>query len=105
MKDTFGIIMHFVPQNINIKDIEMEILKDKEIKNIHHVHVWQLTDEQIHLEAHLDFNRDLKLSEISLLLMRIRSVLSSKFKIEHTTLQPEININDEKKLIVLKKCY
>jgi len=45
------ILMLFAPENIIIRDIEKEILVMKEIKNIHHVHVWQLNDHDCHFEA------------------------------------------------------
>jgi len=31
--------------------------KRVEIKNIHHVHLWQLNDKSIHFEAHVDFKK------------------------------------------------
>jgi len=88
-KKTLSIIMQFVPSGLDLEKIEEVILKHKMIKNVHHVHLWQLDDKQIHFEAHLDFSEDLHLSQIQKCFSEIRSELKHKFKINHTVFQPE----------------
>ena len=63
-----GILMQFAPPGIDLKAIENEILKIPTIENIHHVHVWQLTDKEIHLD-------NLLLKEVYLFPLSIRQVL------------------------------
>ena len=71
----------------------------KSVQNIHHVHIWELNDNDVYLEAHIDIEEDLTLSEVDRLLTSIRGILKSKFGISHTTLQPEFGIKDNKSLI------
>lgn len=94
------ILMLFAPENIIIRDIEKEILVMKEIKNIHHVHVWQLNDHDCHFEAHIEFKKDVKLSDFDKVCEKIEHLLKEKFNINHSNLQPEFFRDDEKKFII-----
>ena len=67
--------------------------------NIHHVHIWELNENEVYMEAHVDIKENLPLSEVDKLLTSIRGVLKAKFGISHTTLQPEFAIKDSKSLI------
>ncbi|MBP6218801.1 MAG: cation transporter [Oligoflexales bacterium] len=97
---TLRVIMHFTPPHINLTAVEKLFMRFSEVQNIHHVHIWQLTDKGVHFEAHVDFRNDLKLSEISLILKEIALHLRQDFDITHVSLQPEIGVEDSKKLIV-----
>jgi cobalt-zinc-cadmium efflux system protein len=98
--DSLKILMLFAPEHIIIKDIEKEVLKIEEIKNIHHVHVWQLNDYNIHLEAHIEFNKDVKLSKFDSICEKIEKVLAADFGIYHSNLQPEFKRDDTKEFII-----
>jgi cobalt-zinc-cadmium efflux system protein len=93
------ILMLFAPEHIKINDVENEILKIAEVRNIHHVHIWQLNDHDSHFEAHIEFKRDVKLSDFDLVCEKIEHILSKKFHIFHSTLQPEYNRDDSKEII------
>jgi len=75
----------------------LEILP--EIDNIHHVHVWSLTDREIHFECHVDLKKDIKVSDTALINDKIRDILSGKFGIVHITVQHEYNCCDDKNMI------
>lgn len=98
--ESLKILMLFAPDHIVIKDIETEVLKIIEIKNIHHVHVWQLNDENIHFEAHIEFNKDIKLSEFDKICEKIEKLLANDFGIYHSNLQPEFERDDTKDFII-----
>ena len=67
---------------------------------MHHVHAWQLNEHEMHLEAHIDFDTDIKLSEFDEILKQIEIRLRSKFNINHVNIQPEFGKCDDKDLIV-----
>ena len=90
LKDILRIIMHFVPENLDLKEIEAAILQHSEIKNVHHIHIWQINDTQTHFEAHLGFKEDTSLLEVEKSLERVKKTLCDKFPIAHTVLQPEL---------------
>lgn len=89
--ESLKILMLFAPDNIAIKDIEKAILDIDGIKNIHHVHIWQLTEKNRHFEAHIELIKDVKLSEFDLICEKIEHLLAHKFNINHSSLQPEYN--------------
>jgi cobalt-zinc-cadmium efflux system protein len=93
------ILMLFAPEHIIIDDVENEVLKIKGIKNIHHVHIWQLNDHDCHIEAHIEFSKDIKLSEFDIICESIETMLFKKFHINHCNFQPEFIRDDEKDLI------
>ena len=97
---TLRVLMQFTPANIDSTEIEKALLKSTAIENIHHLHVWQLNDKDIHLEAHLDFKEDIKLSQVSKTLQEVSEVLRSQFHITHAILQPEFGVDDSKSLII-----
>ena len=93
------ILMLFAPEHIKIDDVVKEVLKVKGIKNMHHVHIWQLNDHGSHLEAHIEFTEDIKLSEFDVICEKIEINLLDKFKINHCNFQPEFIRDDKKDLI------
>ena len=94
------ILMLFTPSHIKIEDVVNEVLKVKGIKNVHHVHIWQLNDHDSHFEAHLEFKEDINLSDFDLVCERIEEILHDKFDIHHSNLQPEFNRDDSKEIII-----
>ena len=94
------ILMLFTPSHIKIEDVVNEVSKVKGIKNVHHVHIWQLNDHDSHFEAHLEFKEDINLSDFDLVCERIEEILHDKFDIHHSNLQPEFNRDDSKEIII-----
>ena len=93
-------LMLFTPEEINVKEIVRTVNQIKGVKKLHHIHVWHLNEEELHLEAHLDCSEDIKLSEFNDLLHKIESVLLEKFNINHVNIQPEFQKEDPKEIIV-----
>ncbi|WP_412987416.1 cation diffusion facilitator family transporter [Pontimicrobium sp. IMCC45349] len=100
LKDSFKVLMLFTPEDIEVKDIVKRLQKHTLIKNVHHVHVWQLNEEETHLEAHIDFYKDISLSEFDKILNEIEEILYHEFDINHVNIQPEYGKCDSKDIIV-----
>jgi len=100
LKDSFQVLMLFAPENVPVKDIVKEIQLLDEIKNVHHVHVWQLNEDEIHFEAHIDFHNDISLSQFDAILVEIEELLYHKFHINHVNIQPEFGKCGPKDIIV-----
>ncbi len=98
--DSLKILMLFAPKDLTIDNIQKEILKIKSIKNIHHVHIWQLNDHDIHFEAHIEFKKDINLSEFDEICYTVEQLLLDKFHINHSNLQPEYDRDDHKEFII-----
>lgn len=98
--DSTKILMLFAPEHINIDEVVNEVSKVEEIKNIHHVHIWQLNDRDCHFEAHIQFEDDITLSQFDLICEKVEKILLEKFQINHSNLQPELHRDDIKELII-----
>jgi cobalt-zinc-cadmium efflux system protein len=98
--DSLRVLMLFTPQDISLDEIVEKVTKIKSIENIHHIHIWQLNEDEIHLEAHIDFKNDIKLSEFDTILEVIEKLLLDEFHINHINIQPEFQKCDIKDIIV-----
>lgn len=100
LKNSYKVLMLFTPENIHIQEIVKVLQTITHIKTVHHVHVWQLNEDETHLEAHIDFNTDIKLSEFDVILEEIEEILYHEFGINHYNIQPEFGKCDPKDVIV-----
>lgn len=100
LKDSTKVLMLFTPDSIPINNIVKDINAFADIKNTHHIHVWQLNENEIHLEAHIDFNNDITLSQFDTILRDIEDLVLKKYDINHVNIQPEFGKKDPKDVIV-----
>lgn len=98
--DSLQILMLFAPKNIVVEKVVEELCRIEAIKNIHHVHIWQLNDQDAYFEAHIEFKKDIKLSDFDVICKQIEVILHDKFNINHCNLQPEYIREDLKELII-----
>lgn len=91
VKDSLFVLMQFVPQGIELSEVEDNISELPEIDNVHHIHLWQLDDNRIHLEAHLNFNENITLKESAEVISTLEKRLKDLFNISHVTFQCEYN--------------
>ena len=94
-----GILMQFTPDDVDINAVVAKVLEEEAILNIHHIHLWQLDDHHVHLEAHLDFRENLTLEVSSHIVSQLVVRVKNSFKITHITFQTEFNTKDDKALL------
>ena len=100
LKESTKVLMLFTPKSIEIQEIVNSICELDAVKNVHHVHIWQLNEEEIHMEAHIDFKEDIRLSEFDTILERIEKHVYERHGINHVNIQPEFDKRDSKNIIV-----
>ena len=100
IKSATKMLMLFTPDHIDIKEVVREVHKIPGVNKLHHIHVWHLNDDELHLEAHLDCSDDIKMSEFNALLEKVEDVLFHQFDINHINIQPEFKKIDPKDFIV-----
>lgn len=100
LRNSTRVLMLFTPNTIQVKQIVAAIGKIEPIKNVHHVHIWQLNENEVHLEAHIDFNEDIKLSQFDTILEQIEEEVFHNYGINHVNIQPEFGKCDHKHIIV-----
>lgn len=97
--ETYNILMQSAPKGIDIPKISKEIQQIEKVKDIHHVHVWSLSDKETHFEAHVSLTKDLKTSECEQLIKEIEYLLHENHHINHVTLQMEYEFCEDKTII------
>lgn len=100
IKKSTKMLMLFTPEGIDIKEVVREVHKIAGAGKLHHIHIWHLNEEEIHLEAHLECSEDFTLTQFNNLLNDVELVLFEKFGINHITIQPEFKKEDPKDFIV-----
>ncbi|MCH7722758.1 MAG: cation transporter [Bacteroidetes bacterium] len=88
LSNAIHVLMEGAPPDISIREIQTEVEKLEKVENIHHVHIWTVGENDVHLEAHIDV-ADMMISKSNLLGEQIEALLKTKFGINHITLQFE----------------
>jgi cobalt-zinc-cadmium efflux system protein len=102
LKKSTQMLMLFTPIHIDINEIISEVHKIPGTGKLHHIHVWYLNEEELHLEAHLDCSEDIKMSEFNEILHKIEHVLFDKFHINHINIQPEYKKEEDSKDFIVQ---
>jgi len=77
-----NILMNAAPDNIDIEQVKKCILEIDDIKNIHHIHLWSISEHNIALECHIEScNADI--------IPIITHKLQDQFGINHCNIQIE----------------
>ena len=98
IKDSILILMNATSEGINLSDIQKSLESIEGIKEIHDLHVWNPSAENIALAVHITVP-DQMLSTVDELAEKIRRILYEKFRIDHPILQFESNSCDNAKLL------
>lgn len=99
LKSSLKVLMLFSPQEIHLEVLVNQVKEIPQVKNMHHIHIWQLNEKQTHLEAHIDLEANITIREFDGILDKIEH-LAHEFGINHINIQPEFEKEDDKKMIV-----
>lgn len=99
LKEAYGVtkkainIMLESNPGINLEQVRAQIISLPQIEDVHHIHVWQYSDNIIMLDAHINVSQAVEVKELDALYEKVKQQVKP-FNISHVTLQPEsININ------------
>lgn len=98
-KSSLKIIMQFTPEEIDVNEINTAVSNMNGVRNLHHIHIWQIDEHDIMFEAHIDFEKDINISDFEKVMEMVKDYLHDKYEIHHVTLQPEFSVDDNKELI------
>lgn len=85
LAQTVGVLMEGVPAHLDYDAIGHALLDVRGIEEVHDLHVWHMAAEEAALSAHVVIDAGANWPRI---LDEARSMLRSRFEIEHVTLQP-----------------
>ncbi|MDD5712520.1 MAG: cation diffusion facilitator family transporter [Smithellaceae bacterium] len=98
LRDTFVILMNATPSGIDLTAIQREIEAVEGITAIHHLHIWNMSAEEIALAAHV-IVPDQMLSKVDELAVEVSELLLCRFNIVHPVLQFETKAYESKELL------
>lgn len=93
MRETIPILLEGVPSDLRLEDVAKALEEIPGIEGVHHLHVWQLDEAHRALEAHVVVKHDA--SEFLAIKAAARQVLMERFRIGHSTLEPELQGEQE----------
>lgn len=89
LRDSALILLERKPDNVNVAEIQNELrTKFPRIKDIHDLHIWEITSQFVCLSAHIVLD-DMKLSETENIRLNIIQHLEHHFGIAHAVIQVE----------------
>ena len=98
LKKAFFILMNATPEGIDVEAIQRDIEALDGIKEIHHLHVWNMSSERVALAAHI-IVPDQMLSKVDELAAKVRELLFCRFNVDHPVLQFETRPYEEASLL------
>ena len=99
LKVALDILMQATPPGLDLSLVKKSLETIPAIDNIHHVHAWNLSDQDIHFECHVDLKSDIRISETENIRDSMNEILKEKFRITHVTIQYEYNCCADKNMI------
>jgi len=92
LSDSFRLSVDAVPPDINIREIKDLITSQKNIVEVHHVHIWALSTTENALTAHISLNEALSFDEKMALVQNLKHELLHH-KIHHSTIEIEAELS------------
>jgi cobalt-zinc-cadmium efflux system protein len=86
LKQAIDILMQGTPPHIDIDRLVSEIGSIPGVRDIHHLHLWQLNDDQVHFEAHINAAENIDMVQATEMRGQIEACLRSH-GIGHSVLQ------------------
>ena len=80
------LLMEGAPEGIEIEKVISDMTTQSGVKNVHHVHIWQLDEQRNALEAHVVIDDQRRMDRIKL---DLKQLLKERFSIDHSTLEFE----------------
>ncbi len=77
-----NILMNAAPDNIDIEQVKNSLLAIKNIKNVHHLHLWCISEHNLAIECHIE-------SDNNDIIVEATQLLKDKFGITHCNFQVE----------------
>lgn len=88
VRESVNVLLESAPSHLNVATLASEIAAIEGVREAYHIHVWTITSGVYALSAHVVID-DRMVSDSRTLLDRIRTLLSDRFKILHSTIQLE----------------
>ena len=85
---TIHLLMEGTPENLSTEEIKASLEEAKDVEDVHHIHIWNLDEHRIALEAHVVVATN-ELQEVEIIKRKLKEILKERFQITHSTLEFE----------------
>jgi cobalt-zinc-cadmium efflux system protein len=89
LRDTVQVLLEGTPRGLSVADVEAAIGGQVGVREVHHVHVWDLASETPALSAHVVLDGEPTLHDAQLRGDGLKTMLAERFGIVHATLELE----------------
>jgi cobalt-zinc-cadmium efflux system protein len=89
LRETISILMESAPEGFPLAAMIQSIERMEHVRDVHHVHVWRLSERETALEAHVVVEDISELRALDTLKTRIKHHVRDAFGIGHATLEME----------------
>lgn len=100
LKASLKMLMLFTPEGLDLPEILTKLHGVTRGNRLYHIHLWHLTDHELHFEAHLDCKDNMTIAEFNAIVHAIEEVLHHDFNIGHCTIQPDFEKQCGKDVVV-----
>ena len=86
LREALHVLMEGVPLEIKLADVGQALAQLDGVRSVHDLHIWTIASGQVAMSAHVDVDT---LESWPAMLEQMRSLVRSRFGIDHVTVQPE----------------
>lgn len=86
LREVLRVLMEGVPRDVDVQEVGGAMAGVEGVRAVHDMHIWALSSNHYALAAHVDLD---SVGNWAAVLPKLQSLLSKKFNIQHSTLQPE----------------
>ncbi|WP_339048176.1 cation diffusion facilitator family transporter [Candidatus Mesenet endosymbiont of Phosphuga atrata] len=87
VKHSFHILLEGTPKNINSNEVKNKIIEViPEVIDVHHVHIWSLTENYFIITAHIKVGQEINYNDT---IYNVKKLLCDIFSIAHATVEIE----------------
>lgn len=87
LPQTIHLLMEGIPEGMSVADVKAEMEAVEGVKDVHHIHLWQIDEHRSALEAHILIDR---FEDTARIKDALKARLGDSFDITHSTLEFEI---------------
>jgi cobalt-zinc-cadmium efflux system protein len=88
IRESFHVFMEGAPPHLDVSLVQKALAEIEGVEEIHDLHIWTITSGFVSLSAHIKVRKSTDAKDI---LRLAHSAVSTRFQIEHTTFQVEVD--------------
>ena len=93
-KRTAAILMDNTPPELDLDAVVTEMRATPGVLGVHHLHVWELDEKEVALEAHVVMDEPLDVLAMIAIKAQLKELLRDRFQVGHSTLEFEFERED-----------